>query len=157
MYQESFVKVNGKTREETEGMLISLSWHRRIDSESSCNNESLELECRAAKLFIPQLGNEFRPLGINWRTATGYDAAQVLFHAIEDTVRNSCGIQKYFGTRSACIKNSLQQNLSNISISGDNKVSQGTIKFTNGDREGINGVIVKASGGSFSRAQDSRS
>jgi len=43
MYQESFVKVNGKTREETEGMLISLSWHRRIDSESSCNNESLEL------------------------------------------------------------------------------------------------------------------
>ena len=156
MYQESFIKVNGKTREETEGMLISLSWHRRIDSESSCNDKSLELECRAAKLFIPQSASEFRPLGINWRTATGYDAAQVLFHTIEDTAMTSCGIQKYFGMRSGCIKNSLQQSLSNVSISGDNEVSQGIIKFSNGDRDGIDGVIVKASGGSFSRAPGSK-
>ncbi|NJK51914.1 MAG: ABC transporter substrate-binding protein [Leptolyngbyaceae cyanobacterium SU_3_3] len=153
MYQQNFINVNGKTREETEGMLISLSWHRRIDSKSSCNNESLELECRAAKVFTDQRENEFRPLGINWRTATGYDAAEALFYAI-DTARNSCWIQQHFGIRSDCIKNSLQQNLS------DNKgikVSQGIIKFTNnGDRDGINGVIVKASGGSFSRAPDSK-
>jgi ABC-type branched-subunit amino acid transport system substrate-binding protein len=152
MYQENFINVNGKTREETEGMLISLSWHRRIDSKSSCNNQSLELECRAAKVFIGQRANEFRPLGINWRTATGYDAAEALFYAI-DTASNSCWIQQHFGIRSDCIKNSLQQNLS------DDKgieVSQGIIKFTNGDRDGINGVIVKASGGSFSRAPDSR-
>ncbi|MEG4407861.1 ABC transporter substrate-binding protein [Microcoleus sp. MON2_D5] len=153
MYQENFINLNGKTREETEGMLISLSWHRRIDSKSSCNNDSIELECRAAKVFIGQRANEFRPLGINWRTATGYDAAEALFYAIE-TARNSCWIQQHFGIRADCIKNSLQQNLSDDK--GIEVSNKGIIKFTNGDRDGINGVIVKASGGSFSKAPDSK-
>jgi ABC-type branched-subunit amino acid transport system substrate-binding protein len=157
MYQESFIKINGKTREETEGMLISLSWHRSVDNESICNEQSFELECRAASIFSSQNLDEFRPLGINWRTATGYDAAQALFYAIEDTASNNCMIQKYFGRRSACIKTNLQANLSNINISEDDEASQGSIKFVDGERDGINGVIVTAAGGSFSIAPDSNS
>ena len=145
MYQENFIEINGKAREETNGLLIPLSWHRK---ESWCEGSSSKidsrLECRARKVFSQEYDHtvnnssddSYRPIPISWRTKTGYDAAISLFQAV-DSSKKSCTVQTYLGRRSRCIKNRLANKL--VQHSSDEH-----IKFSDGDRDELDSVIVKA-------------
>lgn len=144
MYQENFIEINGKARNETAGLLIPLSWHRK---KTDCKELDDRLECRARKIFAQEYGyahNEiqptFSPLLISWRTATGYDAAIALFQAISVSQRQ-CGIQNYVGRKAICIKTHLQNELT---TEKDQFINEETITFKNGDRSGIESVIVEA-------------
>lgn len=164
MYQESFIKINQKSRDETEGMQIPLSWHRSVDADanadSTCTSESLELECRATTVLSVNTNEDFEKfgrLGINWRTAMSYDAAQALFYGIHRTATDSCYWQSYIGRRSQCIKENLQGVMAETRIDEEGQTSQDPIKFKNGDRslEDSIGVIVSAQDGQFRKAPNS--
>lgn len=152
MYRENFININGKARSETQGMLIPLSWHRDLEV---CESNSQELECKAARYFSPDqmqnahVNESLRALGINWRTAMGYDAAQSLFHSIDQTNQRRCGFQSRIGQRSNCIKKHLQKTLSE-SIIPKEATSGEAIAFENGDRKTSKRVVViKAEHGNF--------
>ena len=134
MYQESFINQKGVEREEAAGLLIPVTWHR---SSKTCISSSTSLECNK---------NEFQNWeGINWRTATGYDAAQALFSAI-DIANKRCTWGRYVGSRADCIKRQLVDTLENIEL--EEGTSGDPIKFTDGDRD-AKGVVVEAVGGFF--------
>ena len=147
MYQENFIEINGKAREETNGLLIPLSWHRK---ELKCRDSSDEidsrLECRARKVFSQEYdhavndSSEYDPIPISWRTQTGYNAAISLFRAIDSSKKN-CTVQTYIGRRSACIKKHLKTQLANEHI--QNSTGE-YVRFREGDRDELDSVIVKA-------------
>lgn len=158
MYQQGFIRVNDKDRPETEDMLVPISWHRTLSGEDNeCSQDSEELECKAAKFFYEYGDDSFKPLGINWRTATSYDAAKALFGSIEDASRsNGCLFSRYIGQRSTCIKGILKNHLREVNISGEGETSFGSIGFNElGDREGIDGAVVSSSKGNFIISPDS--
>ena len=143
MYQENFIKINGKARSETNGLLIPLSWHRDQAKCSPSEGIDERLECETREVLADyvedELKSSFQPLLISWRTKMGYDAATALFQAINASQRR-CGLQSYFGRRANCIKNHLQNELAEKRDSYDESRK---IAFRDGDRTGIGTVIVE--------------
>ncbi|MEO0688419.1 MAG: ABC transporter substrate-binding protein, partial [Cyanobacteria bacterium J06649_11] len=157
MYQAGFIRVNGKTRAETEGMLIPLSWHRKSEP---CQSDSSRLECRAVDILysVKKTNNDgsFNSAGINWRTAMAYDAAQILFKASAEA-KDQCFIQKHFGLRARCIRGKLKGILAKtkFGISDGEETSGQLVQFEDGDRERSNEIIVEAKAGNFRLLQNS--
>lgn len=163
MYQENLISINGIPREETAGMLIPITWHRTKTTQEECNDLAL-LECKAGWLFRKKASSSeeppkvWKPLGINWRTATAYDAAQVLIYAL-DKATEKCTLIDSIVTVSnpigkhSCIRENIQgiiaENLFEDNP-GDIPTSSGQpIEFSNGDI--VKGFVrvVQAQGNSF--------
>ena len=153
MYQKDFVNINGKARQETEGMIIPISWHRSTDEDKDfkCNKESTEFECMAADILLnaSEKQEPFRPYKVNWRTLTSYNAAKTLMYGLYEA-KKRCGI---FSNYSNCMR----ENLHKILNQEDQEIP-GTypqpIKFKNGDikkEPGSTAILVQAKDGGFRR------
>lgn len=158
MYQENFVSINGKPRNDTKGMLIPLTWHRSNLENCDSDQNKLELECKATKIFPNKEATGTNPpLAINWRVATAYESAKVIFEGLKFTKKEFCsGISNLMSSKK---QNCLRSNLKDALESDDFKqlkiggAKVGTsITFENGERyfsSGL-GVVVEAKNGSFS-------
>ena len=133
MYQESFVVSKGEARLDTKGMLIPITWHRKNIDECSQQDNTSELECKAAQIFSSKEEIEQKkPLAINWRTATSYDATIAILNALKIARESNLYCDKPFSPERFNIHDCLRRNLKSVLISDD---------FNNLNIEGATSII----------------
>jgi ABC-type branched-subunit amino acid transport system substrate-binding protein len=138
-------------------MLIPLTWHRSVLDECTTEEDELELECKAAKIFPNQEEQEInKPLAINWRTATAYESTKAILEGLKIAKEEP----KYCGGlfKSFKVHNCMRQELKNVLLSNEfQKLSikgakaSTSINFEGGERlfsEDL-GVVVEAKNKNF--------
>lgn len=157
MYQNNIILDNNRVRPETEGMLIAITWHRKVKLSENCGEHNREeLECEAAKIFpSKEKQKRNKPLGINWRTATSYEATKAILEGLKiaNEEREYCG---GFFNRFR-IDECMREKLKDILISDKFKdleikgATANIVFLKNGERdytEGL-GTVVEVKNGNF--------
>ncbi len=145
MYNEPYI--TNKNKENAQSLLVAVPWHR---DENSCEKASERLECKALETFgnSKQISNKL-PLQISWRTATAYDATQVLIKGLKQASEQKCTLKvldfNIFDYGSAdCLRKEIKIILQNIKAEG--VLEDEKVKFDEqGDQvdNGKFGVVVE--------------
>ncbi|MCC5661183.1 ABC transporter substrate-binding protein [Nostoc sp. XA010] len=145
MYNQPFITNNNK--ENAQGLLVAVPWQR---DENSCEKTSKRLECKALEIFgnSKQISKKL-PLQISWRTATTYDATQVLIKGLQQASEKKCtlkvlGFNIFDYGGADCLRKELKHILQNIEVEG--VLEDEKVKFDEqGDRvyNGKIGVVVE--------------
>ncbi|KAM3104531.1 ABC transporter substrate-binding protein [Phormidesmis sp. 146-20] len=137
MYKERFITDPNKQR--TQNMLVVVPWYR---NNEPCSDDSERLECKAKKLFGYS--------EISWRTATAYDATQILLQGLKKTADEKCSVKvlalKIFDRGASCTRKELNNVLINSNVEAVGVLGNRKVKFDeDGDREddGQLGVVVE--------------
>jgi ABC-type branched-subunit amino acid transport system substrate-binding protein len=167
MYKQSFVVKNRHKRDDTEGMLIPLTWHRSVLNECDKQQFESELECKASRIFLDpeeaKKNKPLKPLAISWRTATAYESTKAILEGLKIAKENSdyCGglwNSLNFKSQRSCMRQKLKDVLrsdefNQLNGTGVSGARVGTfINFEeNGERSVSNGlgVVVEARDGNF--------
>jgi branched-chain amino acid transport system substrate-binding protein len=161
MYKYSFIRDKNKENQikaEAEGMLIAIPWH--INS-AACSEKDSRFECKAAILFenleTSKNSNNLKrklPYSINWRTATAFEATQVLSKGLEQTFDQKCKFNVF--NINQCMRTKLRETLQDSTFEAEGILGDGKIKFDErGDRkhDSYPPVIVKVIQGEFQRIE----